>query len=433
MRNRLQFKAFTSAIIATLVQEGKLDWNDRVKDYLPYFELYDQWVSSELTVRDLLSHRSGLGTFSGDFIWYKSDLTSEDIIRRIKYLPQAFDFRSGYGYSNVMYITAGELIKKVTGKSWSENVKERLLLPLGMNNTVTSPDDLIAKGNIATPHALVDGKNVPIEWVDWEEVGALGGVISSVNDISKWMIFNINNGIIGDDTLLTSSSRNLIWTPHNNFVVDQTRPDDFRRHFRGYGLGWSLNDYHGRLSVSHTGGYDGMITAVTMIPDEKLGVVVLSNGLESPIMAATYYTIDKILGVGGKDWSAEYLSRMKQRPATDPRITEIVNSRVKGTSPTLAPAQYAGTYYSDIYGEIKVAFEGGQLRLSFEHSPELSATLNHWHYDVWEIDWDNIHAWFDFGTVKFNLDNNLNITGMDFSVPNDDIFFEELKPRKLHK
>ena len=155
-------KAFTSALIGMLVQEGKLNWNDKVKKHLPYFALYDPWVSNEVTIRDLLSHRVGLGTFSGDVIWYKSDLTSEEIIKRIKYIPKKFDFRAGFGYSNVMYITAGEIIKKVTGKSWSQNVKERIFEPLGMDRSITTPNDLGSKGNYATPHARENNINKPI-------------------------------------------------------------------------------------------------------------------------------------------------------------------------------------------------------------------------------------------------------------------------------
>lgn len=424
-------KAFTSAILGMLVQEGNLDWNDRVKKYLPYFELYDPWVSNEVTVRDLLCHRVGLGTFSGDVIWYKADLTAEEIIRRVKYLPPAFDFRAGYGYSNVMYITAGELIRVITGKTWSENVRERILVPLGMDRTVTSPDKLKAKGNFATPHAREDETNIPIIWENWETVGAMGGIISSVEDISKWMIFNLENGIWGEDTLMTKETRNMVWTPHNNFQVDHTRRNDFNRHFSGYGLGWGLSDYHGRLRVGHTGAYDGMITAVTLIPDENLGVVVLTNGMKSPIMAATYYAIDKFLGLETRDWSAEYLERVNNRQKEDTRISSRKEKRVPDTKPSVALEDYTGVYQSDIYGEIKISLESDQLRMEFEHSSYLSATLNHWHYDVWEIKWDNKHAWFNFGTVKFNMDNNLKVTAIDFDVPNNDIFFDELKPYKI--
>ena len=176
-------KAFTSALIGMLVQEGKLDWNDKVKKHLPYFAVYDPWVSDHVTIRDILSHRVGLGTFSGDNIWYKSELTAEEIIRRIRYVPKAYDFRAGYGYSNLMFITAGEIIETVTGKSWGDNVKERILEPLGMNRTIASIKDLSSKGNYATPHARKDNKNYIIDWTNWDEVAATGGLISSVEDI----------------------------------------------------------------------------------------------------------------------------------------------------------------------------------------------------------------------------------------------------------
>jgi len=424
-------KAFTTAIIGMLVQEGKLNWDDKVKKYLPYFELYDPWVSNAITIRDILSHRVGLGTFSGDVIWFKSDLTSEEIIRRAKYIPKAYNFRSGYGYSNLMYITAGELIKTVTGKSWSENVRERILGPLEMDRTITTPKDLAKKANYATPHGREENINIPIAWEDWEEIGATGGLISSVKDISKWMIFNLNNGIHGKDSLLSKETRNMVWTPHNNFMVDHTSKNDFERHFSSYGLGWGLSDYHGKLRVGHTGGYDGMITAITLIPDENLGVVVLTNGMKSPIMAATYTALDKFLNVESKDWSADLLKQRNNYEKKDSRISDRKEKRVPNTKPSVALEKYVGLYKSDIYGDIKITQEKKQLRMEFEHSPDLSATLNHWHYDVWEIKWDQKHAWFSFGTVKFNTDNNMEITGIDFDVPNDDIFFEELKPYKL--
>lgn len=421
-------KAFTSATIATLVQDGTLSWNGKVRDYLPYFELYDPYVSQEANLRDILSHRVGLGTFSGDVIWYKANLSAEQIIRRIKYLPKAYDFRAGYGYSNLMYITAGEVIRTATGKSWAENVHERLITPLGMTRTITSVRDLEKTGNYATPHAREAGKNIPIPWVDWETIAATGGIISSVKDLSNWMIFNLNHGIWGTDTLLTAASRNLLWTPHNNFVVDHTTPNDFHRHFNAYGLGWGLSDYHGRLRVGHTGGYDGMISALNLIPDENLGVVVLTNGMNSPIMAVTYQTLDAFLGAPEKDWSAEMLKGRQQAQQQDSRISDREGRHKTGTKPSLELAAYAGTYFSANYGNIGVKLENGQLLLSFEHSPGLNAHLEHWHYDVWKINWDEEQAWFGFGTVQFEMDNNLKVTGIRFDVPNDDIFFEELTP-----
>ncbi len=424
-------KAFTATVLAMLVDEGIITWDDKVKSHLPYFELFDHYVTNEATIRDLLSHRVGLGTFSGDVIWYKSDIPASQVVRNARHLPRAFPFRSGYGYSNLMYLAAGEIIETVTGKSWMENVEQRILHPLGMDRTVIRVADLPSIGNVATPHALADGINVPIEWENWEHVAAIGGLISSVNDVARWMILNMNHGIHGGDTLISRRSLNQMWTPHNNYVVDHGREQDFNRHFNGYGLGWGLSDYHGRLSVGHTGGYDGMISEVRMLPKEKIGVVVLTNGVKSPIGAVTNYTLETLLGMEPRDWSAETLPRANQRWGEDPRVKGIKNARVEGTSPSLPLSDYAGTYASDIYGEIGVQLVNGELQLSFEHADGLAATLSHWHHDVWEIKWKHTHAFFGFGTVSFRTDNKMQVTGMHIEVPNRDIFFEELKPVRL--
>lgn len=426
-------KAFTSAIIAMLVQEGHLRWDDKVQDHLPYFEIYDPYLSKQVTVRDLLCHRVGLGTFSGDVIWYQSDFSSEEIIRRIKHLPQAYPFRSGYGYSNLMYITAGELIRKITGKSYSENVQERIFDPLGMTRSIIGPARLHEMGNFATPHHLRENRtSEPIEWVDWTEIAATGGIISCVEDMAKWMIFNLNHGIWNGDTLLTRSSRNILWTPHNNYMVDHTSKNDLNTHLSGYGLGWNLRDYDGHFFAGHTGGFDGMLTAVSLIPDQKVGVVILTNGMQSPYMAANYYALDALLGRPEKDWSSDMLERVKQRAGGDARITNRINKRKTGTRPSLDLSAYTGTYHSKIHGYINITLSDDRLRMEFDHAPAFSANLDHWHYDVFKINWDKPSAWFSFGTVKFNMDNNLKITGLDFDIPNDDIFFEELKPVRVN-
>ena len=180
-------KAFISAAIATLVEEGKLSWDDRVQKWLPYFELYDPCVSEMMTIRDLLSHRSGLGTFSGDVIWYRSNYTAEEVVRRAKEIPQAFEFRNGYGYSNVMFITAGEIIRAATGKTWSEYIRQEFLDPLGMNRTITSTNEIPLRQNIATPHIAEGEHNNPTSWVNWDNMGAAGGIISSADDMLKWI------------------------------------------------------------------------------------------------------------------------------------------------------------------------------------------------------------------------------------------------------
>lgn len=426
-------KAFTATIIGQLVDEGKCSWNDKVQQFLPWFQVYDPAVSSMVTLRDLLSHRVGFGTFSGDVIWYRSNLPAESIIRGARHLEPAFEFRAGYGYSNIMFITAGKVIEAITGKSWFENVQERILQPLGMARTTIYPEALPAMGNVATPHARKEDQNIPIEYTSWAEIAAMGGLISSVNDVAQWMIFNLEHGVRDGKPLISNGSLNLIMTPHNNHVVNHSSPGDTRTHFNGYGLGWSLRDYHGRMMVGHTGGYDGMISAVTLIPEEKLGIVVLTNGMKSPYMAATYQTLDAFLGVNkGKNWSDDLLARTNSREKNDTRISDRKASQVAGTNPSLPLEKFTGTYRSAIYGNITISLKNGQLKMDLEHSPELSSTLKHFHYDVFEIIWDQEQAWFQFGTVKFNTDNYLKVTGFDFDVPNDDIFFEELKPVKIN-
>lgn len=425
-------KAFTATIIGMLVAEGKLGWNDKVKDHLPYFSLFDDpWISANISIRDILSHRVGLGTFSGDVLWYKSEASAEDFIKGAGKLSQAFDFRAGYGYSNLMFITAGEIIQKVTGKTWGQNVKERIFEPLGMDRSLTTAKDLAKTQNITTPHGREENLNFPIAFEDWDVIGATGGVISSVNDMAKWMNFNLNLGIIGQDTLVNRLSRNLMWTMHNTHTVDQMVKNDLGRHFSGYGLGWVIGDYHGHFMVGHTGGFDGMITALTLIPEEKLGVIVLTNGHKSPIMAATYYALDRFLGTGNKDWSADMLKSRNEREAKDNRLEKLKESKIPDTSPSLKADQMVGTYQSPIYGAIHIRKYTDDMRLEFEHSPRLNATLKHWHYDTYEIIWDEKHAWFSLGTLKFLTNNNQEVIGLDFDVPNDDIFFEELKPVKV--
>ncbi|MEQ1587898.1 MAG: serine hydrolase [Cyclobacteriaceae bacterium] len=427
-------KAFTTAAIAMMVKKDKLSFDDKVRKFLPYFELYSPYVSQDVTVRDLLCHRVGHSTFSGDAIWYLSDnLTAEDIIRRAKYLPQTYNFRAGYGYSNIMYITAGEVMKTITGKPWGQTIQEMIFTPLEMNRSVTTSKDIEAKGNYATPHSIVVDKHTPIAWEDWGAIAATGGIISSVKDMSQWMIFNLNNGIWKSDTLITQQLRNTLWTPHNVFTVNHV-DDDYDTHFSGYGLGWNLSDYKGKMRVGHGGGYSGMLSTVALIPDEKLGVIVLTNGMKSGLLGAlTNYTIDAFLKAKERDWSAENLANSKKRIIADTRISDREKARIPNTIPSVPIEKYTGTYLADIYGTIEVKKEGDKLRLYFEHSVRFNATLEHWHYDVWKLKWDNADnlSWFQFGTVRFLLDNNLTVTGLDFDVPNNDIWFYELKPKKM--
>jgi CubicO group peptidase (beta-lactamase class C family) len=415
-------KGFVSSALANLVAEGKLNWDDKVKTYLPYFELYDPYVSSDMTIRDLLSHRAGLGTFSGDAIWYKSELAAEEIVKLAKNVPQAYPFRGGYGSSNLMFITAGEVIKAVTDKPWDSYVSEHFFAPLGMDRSITSTTKLSAIGNAATPHKTQLDKNKPIEWTNWDNMSAAGAIISSSDDMAEWMIMHLKNGVVNGDTLLDPVQQNMLWTLHNNYTLSEKGKETIPgRHFTGYGLGYGLQDYYGRMLVSHGGGYDGMYSRVAMMPDENIGIVILTNSMSGISTPLSYAIFNLFIEEDKQDWIKNFY-----KPQTeDQRIVKLKASRLEGTSPSLEQAEYAGNYFADMYGDISVIEIAGQLKLYFSHSPDLSATLSHWHNDTYQIMWDNTHAWFDFGLLTFHLDDNLAIKGMKMNVPNGDIFFDE--------
>ncbi len=425
-------KAFISASLARLVDEGKLNWDDPVIEHLPYFRMYDDYATQHTTVRDLLCHRAGLGTYSGDVIWYKSNYSGEEVASRVDEVPQAYDFRAGYGYSNLMFITAGEVIRVISGKSWDEYAKEHFLAPLGMDRTVTSTNDLKEMSNVATPHKPLNGNNKPIAWTNWDNMGAAGGIISSANDMLKWIQLQIDGGQKEGKQFFSRNRQIDFWTPHNSYrLSDGARNTYPARNFSGYGLGWGVFDYGGRFVASHSGGYDGMYSRVAIMPQEKLGFVILTNsmkGISNPMM---YHTFDQFLGRDSRAWSEEGLANQQRSDQShQQRLRAIKEKRVPATKPDLALSKYTGTYRCDMYGEITVGLERGKLTLDFKPAPQLSATLEHWHYNTFEIKWKEEHAWFDFGTLQFVLDNNGEVKELSFDVPNYDIFFHEIHARK---
>lgn len=415
-------KAFISSAIVKLHLEDKLDLDAPVRDYLPYFAVYDDYVSNHMIVRDLLCHRAGLGTFSGDVIWYKSALNAEQVIRQIQYVPQAYEWRAGYGYSNLMFITAGEVIKAVSGQSWDEYVREHFLQPLEMDRTQTSVTPLAQMDNVATPH-LTRHDNQAITYANWDNMGAAGGIVSSAADMLKWINLQLNSGQHAGQEIFPKQVTNYTWRPHNALGN--------HKNFSSAGLGWFIRSVDGHAMISHGGGYDGMYSRVAMVPDENLGIVVLTNSMTGLSSALGNYIIDAYLGRETTDWLDKAVARQKRgQIAWQERHQERLDARVPDTKPSLMPSEYSGEYQDPMYGTIMVKSDGEQLRLEFATAPLLNASLEHWHYDTYLIKWDEPHAWFDFGTVQFELDNNRQVTGLSFDVPNDDIFFHEIKARK---
>ena len=425
-------KAFTSAALAKLVDEGKLGWDDRVIDHLPYFELYSPYVTQEMRVRDLLCHRAGLGTFSGDLVWYGTSYSREEVVRRIRHLPPAGSFRADYGYSNVMFLAAGELIPAVSGRSWDEFVRTEFFEPLGMTRAITSVKSLERMANVATPHSERDGRIVAFPWYSWDNAAPVGGIIASVSDMAKWLRLQLNYGTLNGKTYFSESASRTMWTPHISFTVSKESEELYpTTHFRGYGLGWALMDYKGRKVIGHGGAYDGMFSRVTLVPEEKLGLVILTNSTTSLPVALSYKILDAYLGGDEKDWSQEFLERSersKQRWAE--MWAKRDAERVANTRPSLPLEKYTGTYGGDMYGDATVRVEKGRLVVEFAPNPALTGDLRHWHFDTFEVQWRHDFPWFGKGTVQFIMDNMGNVIEMKIDVPNEDFWFTELEFKK---
>ena len=423
-------KAFTAAALAMLAEDGKLTWKDPVQKHLPYFQLYDPYVSAEMRVDDLLCHRSGLGTFCGDLLWYGTPYSPEEIIRRTRHLPPAGSFRAHYGYSNLMFLAAGKTVAKVSGKPWPDFVAKRILKPLDMNRTTTTVRQLEALGNFATPHKPTPDGLRTLAWQNWDTMAAAGGIISSVNDMTKWLRVQLNRGRIDDgQRLFSEASSRRMWASQTIIPLsDSSRERYPTTHFRAYGLGWSLADYKGRKTVGHGGGYDGMYSRVLLVPEEQLGVVVLTNSMTGISTALANRIVDAYLGGDQRDWSAEGVKRdRKSRKDFYERIAKAIAPRAENTKPSHTLEAYAGTYTGKLYGDATICVEDGKLVLRLLPNKDLVADLTHLHYDTFVIHWRNEFAWFGEGTAQFLLNAAGNVVEFKLEVPNDDLWFEELE------
>lgn len=297
-------KAFTTAALAMLVDEGKIGWDDRVVDRLPGFQMYDPYVTHEMTIRDLLSHRSGMGLGEGDLLAFPpTDYTSAQIIHQLRYMKPASSFRSKYAYDNLLYMVAGEIIPAVTGKSWKETIRDRIFRPLGMTDSNTSISEDGPDGNVATPHVLVGGILKPIRAITVDNLAPAGAINSSAADMAKWVMAQLDGGAIaGTDSRLFSQARNReMWSPQTIIPVGPPRGAlaSLRTNFSSYALGWFLREYRGFETVQHTGGVPGYVSQVFLIPEKKLGVVVLTNQESPMVLAVTYRIVDRYLEAKG--------------------------------------------------------------------------------------------------------------------------------------
>jgi CubicO group peptidase (beta-lactamase class C family) len=379
-------KAFTAAAIGMLMDEGKLKWDDPAVKYLPGFQLFDPYASRELSVRDLLCHRSGLER--GDLLWYGSDLSRDEILRRVRYLKPTWSFRATFGYQNLMFLAAGQIIPSITGKSWDDFLKERIFTPLAMTASNTSIRDLAKSNNVAAPHAKIEEKVEVIPWRNIDNIAPAGSINSNVVDLAQWVRLQLGEGKYQGKQLISSGAVKEMHTPQTIIRTEGVWEKLFpEAHFLAYGLGWFLQDYHGRKVVQHGGNIDGMSALVALMPEEKLGIAVLTNlnGTTLPTVLANMI-FDWYTKSPQKDWSSELYKSIKglldAQKAAEKKKEE---ARVTGTSPSLPLEKYAGTYKDDMYGEAKVTVKDGKLVASY--GPTFAGDLEHWHYNTFRVQW----------------------------------------------
>ncbi|MEZ4776366.1 MAG: serine hydrolase [Bacteroidia bacterium] len=419
-------KAFTATCIGMLVDEGKLKWDDRVIDYLPDFQLYDSYITRELRVRDLLCHRTGFDTFDGDLLWYGSSYDRKEIVRRIRYLPIKNSFRSQFGYSNVMFITAGEVIEAVSGMTWDEFVQKRIFEPLEMKDARTTNQDFKKKAERALPH--LEGKVVGD--INYDNSGPAASINASVTDLSKWLTFWLAGGKYGDKQLLSSES----WQEILSAQTAQN-PSNLEKqmgiHFESYALGWRLFDYGGRKVVEHDGGLPGYISKVAFIPEENLGVVILTNGMPVVLnMAIRNEVFDLFLNRPENDWAGRMLKIEKNYlNYVAGQKTEREKTQILNTQPSLAMADYSGRYEDKMYGPAEITIRDGKLFLTLLPTATLfTGELKHWHYNTFRV--DIADPFLPFGLIVFEMDSQGKVTGFTIDLPNPDFNFYNLKFEK---
>ncbi len=406
-------KAFTASLLGVLVEEGKLDWDDRVIDCMPNFHMYDPYVTGEITIRDLLTHRSGLPTFGGDHIWIGNTHNREEIILRLRYLEPSASFRSKYQYQNLMFLVAGQIIPAVSGQSWDEAIEERIFEPLGMSESNTSVRYLKDAGNVATPHEIVEGKLLPIAYDNMDATAPAGAINSNAVDMAKWMRLNLNGGRFEGERILSPEVMKELHATQFPLEVSSFSEENFGTRFAGYGLGWGVWDYKGHKALSHGGGLSGMISYQILLPEIHLGVIILTNFAPNRLARAlAYRIIDVFIGEPVRDWSVDYLKqREEEREKKKKAEEELQSKRVKGTRPSLALEEYTGTYSEDFSGIAEVRFENGKL--IFDYNPRYIGVLEHWHYDTFRVHWR--HPIFDMEEktfLAFYLDETGEVTGL---------------------
>jgi CubicO group peptidase (beta-lactamase class C family) len=390
-------KAFTCAALSILVEEGRLAWDDPVTTHLPAFQMYDPWVTREVTVRDLVTHRAGLGLGGGDLMWWPPTTFSRDeIVRGIRNVKPASSLRSRYAYNNVAFVAAGEVVAAAAGTPWDDIVRERILAPLGMSRTTTGPPT--TAGNVATAHLEVGGVVAPLAPMDFGNAGAAAGISSSASDMARWLTMLLECGRgkdapAGRTCVLKPESIRQMWSSQTVLATPDPPAglEPLKANFAAYGLGFGLRDYRGRKVASHTGGLPGYVSQVALVPEERLGVVVLTNQEETGAFEAVRYRVfDDYLGAPAPpvDWIAAFRKRAEdERKKAEEAVAKAAAARDSASRPSLPLAKYAGRYRDPWYGEVAIAEQSGHLAITMTRTPGMVGDLEHWQQDTFVARW----------------------------------------------
>jgi hypothetical protein len=412
-----------------------------VYERLRGFQMYDPYVSHEMTIRDLLCHRSGMGLGEGDLLfWPHTTFTRDDIIYRLRFMKPASSFRSHYAYDNLLYIAAGQIIPAVTGRSWDDYIREKILQPLGMKTTNLSNAAFKAGDDYAWPHSRVDGKLRPIDFVNLDNAAPAGSINSSAAEMAKWLMLQLNRGKFPDGEARLFSERGSLemWSPQTILPTGNALGPLAALHanFAAYGLGWGLRDYHGRKLAGHTGGVAGFVSRVMLVPEENLGVVILTDAEQGGASGSIlYHLLDHYLALKPTDWIAAFKAADEQEEKDAAETMKKQNSgRAEESKPSLPLEKYVGVYTDAWYGPATIRSENGKLVFTLDHTPSAFADLQHWQYDTFKAHWRDRTIEDAFLSFSLKPDGTIDHFTMaavsplaDFSFDYQDLLF---KPEK---
>ncbi len=370
-------KAFTGTALAILEQEGKLKLDDKVIKYLPDFKMKDPWITKDLSLTDIVTHRMGMQIFQGDFMYWTSDLCSDEVIEKFGQITPKYDFRTKYGYTNAGYAIAGKIIEKVSGIKWEEYIKEKLFIPLNMTRTTALSVDYSKSNNIAKPHTFTNGKISVLPFENIDNLAPCGSIGSSITDMSHWIITQLDSGKYNGEVVIPFDVIKRTRKPET--IIGRVKHPFNEGHFNLYGLGWGLMDYEGAEIVSHTGGVNGFVTSVTLLPEENLGIVVLTNtDQNSFFQMLKWEIIDAYLNLPYRDYSGfSYQQTLKQNEEKENQLTVLRDSVSIGLKPELALLEFTGKYENDPYGFAELNIKNNVIELTLQHHSKLKGKLEY--------------------------------------------------------